>query len=180
MRLIIASRIVLDGSLVGVNYADVADYYGLQVINGTDFQPNGSSRMETAVPPATPKMLVSWSDAETNFMLASYRKYMTKVGPLQQLKNKKQLWEKISSEMFAELCVEFSPTQVENRWKNVLKRSKIAARNNRISGSTIMRTGFEAEMAKITAQDDSIEPEILMTPTFIKRNQKKSARSIKS
>lgn len=101
---------------------------------------------------------------------------MDKVGPLQKFKNKKQLWAKISQEMRKDLGVEFTPLQVENRWKNVLKRTKIASKNNKTSGSTIMRTAFDTEMAQIAAMDDSIEPEVIMTPTTIRRKTPVSRR----
>lgn len=67
--------------MIGVNYTEVADYLRLQL--SCNPEANNDSPQQLS----TPKMVLNWTDEEPNFMLATYRASMHKVGSLKQFKN---------------------------------------------------------------------------------------------
>lgn len=149
--------IFTDGEIVQARFDDVAKSYGLEEGNPS---------------PATSqlcKTVVTWSEDQTRLLLSLYRDKMEEIGPLKRYRNKKEMWESISKEIAEQLGVSFTASQVENRFKNVAKKNKDCIKNNRTSGSSIIQTPFDKEMSQIAALDDSIEPEIILTPTFIRR-----------
>ncbi|XP_058456077.1 uncharacterized protein LOC131433277 [Malaya genurostris] len=117
------------------------------------------------------KTVIAWNDIQTKFMLSVYKENMEAVGPMRKFKTKKELWEAIAKKMTVELGVNFSGSQIENRYKNVIKRNKNIKKHNSISGNILQTSVFEQEIDMIAALDDSLEPEIIMTPTTIKRKR---------
>ncbi|XP_011701550.1 PREDICTED: uncharacterized protein LOC105458153, partial [Wasmannia auropunctata] len=77
-----------------------------------------------------------WSDSATSFMLDKLESYLANIGPMKRFKTKKQMWLQISKDMAEMLNVSKTPTQIENRYKTVLKRKKKAIENNSKSGSS--------------------------------------------
>ncbi|CAG9820709.1 unnamed protein product [Phaedon cochleariae] len=104
-----------------------------------------------------------WSNGETGMLLDYYEQFMSRVGPMKKFKNKKSMWSKIAEILNEKFKIQRTPTQVENRYKTVLKRKKCAIENNKRSGSTRMDVPLESELSKINAMDDSIEPEVIGT-----------------
>lgn len=101
-----------------------------------------------------------WGEGETKFLLVQYESYVTQVGPRKRFKTKKNMWQEIASDINKKYLINVSCIQVENRYKTLMKRKKMAVDNNK-SGSTRMDIPFEEEIAKITMHDDSIEPEVV-------------------
>jgi len=83
---------------------------------------------------------------------------MEQVGPMKKFRNKNAMWTKIQQDMIEELCCSFTETQIENRYKTVLKRNKTLMKNNNTSGLSPKFSSVDEEFNKITALDDSIEP----------------------
>jgi len=73
---------------------------------------------------------------------------------------------RISKELQENLNI--SKTQVENRYKTVLKRKTKVMENNRTLGSSREEVLFEEELREICQADDSIEPEVLRSAKSVK------------
>lgn len=102
-----------------------------------------------------------WTDEETKLLLNFYETYCSKVGPMKKFKTKKAMWGQIAIDLNKIMKVTRTGLQVENRFKTVLKRKKQAVDNNKTTGSSRINIPYEEELAKISAIDDSIEPEVL-------------------
>lgn len=87
--------------------------------------------------------------------------YCTKVGPMKKFRTKKAMWHQIASDINKIMKVVRTDVQVENRFKTVMKRKKQAVDNNHTTGASRINIPFEEEVSKISALDDSIEPEVL-------------------
>jgi len=83
------------------------------------------------------------------------------VGPMKMYKTKKVMWNRIAQDIKEILNIERTSVQCENRYKTVIKRKIKSVDNNSKSGSSRMEIEYEEELKKISAADDSIEPEIL-------------------
>lgn len=160
-----------DGDIVQARFADVAESFGLQG-ESTIEPPETNNENPSASSSQQCKTVLTWTEEQTHLLLSLYRSKMEEIGPLKRYRNKKQMWESISQEIAQQLDVSFTPSQVENRFKNVSKKNKDVMKNNRTSGSSIVQTPYDKDMAHIAAIDDSIEPEIIMTPTYIRRKPK--------
>lgn len=44
-------------------------------------------------------LVAVWSDSETRLLLDRYASYFPEIGPMKALRNKKEMWEKISTEI---------------------------------------------------------------------------------
>jgi len=64
----------------------------------------------------------AWSDPEAKLLLEKYDEYVDHVGPMKTFKNKKSMWEKISSDILENLGSLKTGAQCENRYKTVRKR----------------------------------------------------------
>lgn len=102
-----------------------------------------------------------WTDNETKFILDQYEAYVGQVGPMKKFRNKKAMWRGISLNLMKDMQVTRDCVQVENRYKTCLKRKKKAVEHNSRSGNSRQQVPFEDELSKISANDDSIEPEVL-------------------
>lgn len=111
-----------------------------------------------------------WTIPETKFLLDKYNSYLSLVGPMKKYKTKKVMWNQIAQDLKEILNIERTGVQCENRYKTVIKRKKKSIDNNSKSGSSRMEVEYEEELRKISAADDSIEPEILRGVTNIKNN----------
>lgn len=109
-----------------------------------------------------------WSDSAASFMLDKLESYLANIGPMKRFKTKKQMWLQISKDMAEMLNVSKTPTQIENRYKTVLKRKKKAIENNSKSGSSREEVPFEEQLSKIAHSDDSIQPEVLRSAKTVK------------
>lgn len=94
-------------------------------------------------------------------ILDKYDEYISDVGPMKRFKVKRRMWEEITNDINNTLSIKRTAQQVENRFKTILKRKKIAVQNNNKSGQQRIKVQFEDELRKIAAKDDSIEPEVL-------------------
>lgn len=129
------------------------------------------------------KFEIKWTSEETNLLLDKYENYMIQVGPQKKFKTKKKMWEKIASDVNNIFKKDYTPVQVENRYKTILKRKKEAVENNSHTGESREEVPFEAELSKIAALDDSIQPEVLQSGNNVRvlktptNAQKKAKRS---
>ncbi|KAF5278249.1 hypothetical protein FQR65_LT15738 [Abscondita terminalis] len=123
------------------------------------------NRYDSSVEAATKSN--EWNDAETIFLLNDYESYVSQVGPMKRFKTKKAMWMKIADNLNIAHNIKRTGVQVENRYKTVLKRKKVAVENNSKSGAARMDIPFESELGKIAALDDSIEPEILRSASGV-------------
>lgn len=80
---------------------------------------------------------------------------------MKKFKTKKNMWKKIASDIKNILNINRSEVQCENRYKTILKRKKKATGNNHTSGASREIIEYENELSKISAIDDSVEPEVL-------------------
>lgn len=156
--------------MVRVKIADVAEFYGLGIAAPQTEVPVHLQDPVEGSSQAT-KTVMTWTEDQTRLLLNLYMQNMENIGPLKRFKNKKQMWESISNEIKTTFGVKFTTLQTENRFKNVAKKNKDVIKNNRTSGSSIMATPYDKEMGQIAALDDSIEPEVIMTPRFIQRKR---------
>lgn len=108
----------------------------------------------------SPTNTTFWTDGNTSFMLNCFHKYMEQIGPMKKFRNKKAMWTKIQQDMVEQIGCVFTETQIENRYKTVLKRNKAYMKNNNTSGSSPKFSSVDEEFSKITALDDSIEPSV--------------------
>ncbi|CAG9822239.1 unnamed protein product [Phaedon cochleariae] len=113
-----------------------------------------------------------WCEAETRLLLDKYESYLKHVGPMKKFKRKKDMWQQISKDIKTILNITKTPTQCENRYKTILKRKKKAVDNNNQTGRNRVPVEYEAELAKIAALDDSIEPEVLRDSRNVKTAEK--------
>ncbi|XP_031350885.1 uncharacterized protein LOC116176441 [Photinus pyralis] len=102
-----------------------------------------------------------WSDEETKYLLDQYQINLNNIGPKKKFKNKKALWNFLSCLLTKKFNINRSATQVESRYKTVLRRKKRAVDNNNRSGRSYIGVPFQEELDKICRQDDSIIPNIL-------------------
>ncbi|GLV33441.1 hypothetical protein CBL_20180 [Carabus blaptoides fortunei] len=102
-----------------------------------------------------------WKISETKVLLDKYENYLSQVGPMKKFKTKRIMWKKISADLKEIFNVEKTDLQCENRYKTILKRKKKAVDNNHRSGSSRETIEYEEEIRKISAIDDSLEPEVL-------------------
>lgn len=118
-----------------------------------------------------------WDDFASKLLLDKYNDYIANVGPFKKFKNKKSMWEKISSDILETLNIEKTDKQCENRFKTILKRKLKTVKENSESGGTRTKIEFEDELNKIKAKDDSIEPEVLMGVGNVIFNKKNKAEA---
>lgn len=78
---------------------------------------------------------------------------MEQIGPMKTFRNKKAMWTKIKKYMVEKLGSLFTETQIENRYKTIIKR-------NNTTGSSPMFNNVDEEFRKIIALDDSIDPSV--------------------
>ena len=64
----------------------------------------------------------AWSDSEAKLLLEKYDEYVDHVGPMKMFKNKKAMWEKISTDIVETLGSLKTGAQCENRLTNTYKR----------------------------------------------------------
>lgn len=115
---------------------------------------------------------LGWCDKSTRLLLDKYEKYLPSIGPMKQLKSKKAMWIQISNDIMTELNIKRSAVQCENRYKTILKRKAQSVKNNQQSGAKRMKVEYEEELEKIKAIDDSLEPEVLLSPgKIIEKNK---------
>lgn len=155
----------LGQEVVQAEIGQVQQFYGLQT------EEPAESSSSSPGPSTSTKTVTTWTEEQTRCMLNMYLADLDNVGPLKKFRNKRDMWESISKKLFEQLGVLFTAVQVENRFKNVSKKNKNVLKNNRTSGSTIVGTPYDSEMRQIAAVDDSIEPEVIMSPTFIRRKR---------
>ncbi|XP_054733166.1 uncharacterized protein LOC129241053 isoform X1 [Anastrepha obliqua] len=96
-----------------------------------------------------------WSESETRLLFDKYASYCPEIGPMKNLRNKKEMWEKISKEIKGKTA-----KQCEERYKTVLKRKKTVPENSHTSGVKIQRVDYENDPEDTSAFDDFIEPEV--------------------
>lgn len=113
-----------------------------------------------------------WSEAMTKFLLDHYFEGIKEVGPMKQFRNKKNMWEHITLVMNNHFYTNKTSTQVENRYKTVVRRKTQAVSNNHTSGAKRIRVDYEEELSKIAKIDDNIEPEVLKDQTTTIVNKK--------
>ncbi|CAH1102965.1 unnamed protein product [Psylliodes chrysocephalus] len=109
-----------------------------------------------------------WTEAETKLLLDLYEENISRVGPMKKYKNKKNMWQDVSNIINKTIKINRTALQVENRYKTVLKRKKVAVENNIKTGSLRQIVPYEFELNKIGALDDSIEPEVLGSASGIR------------
>lgn len=110
-----------------------------------------------------------WTDEQTVFILDKYYECLPEVGPMKQFRLKKDMWVKIAAEVNTQYSTNRTGTQIENRYKTIMKRKKNAVDNNRTSGMKRIKIAYEQEINKISSIDDSIEPEILQDQSNISK-----------
>lgn len=99
-----------------------------------------------------------WTEGETRLLLDKYRSYLPEIGPMKAIRNKKEMWVRISTEIKGRTA-----KQCEDRYKTLIKRKKVAVENNHTSGAKRQRIEFAQELENIATIDDSIEPEVQMS-----------------
>ncbi|XP_060846976.1 uncharacterized protein LOC132926620 isoform X2 [Rhopalosiphum padi] len=93
-------------------------------------------------------------------MLNCFHKYSKQIGPMKKFRNKKMMWTKIRQDIIKELGCSFTETQIENRYKTVLKRNKSLKKKKNTTVPSPKLSSVDEEFSKITALDDSIEPSV--------------------
>ncbi|XP_060846930.1 uncharacterized protein LOC132926577 isoform X2 [Rhopalosiphum padi] len=84
-------------------------------------------------------------------MLNCFHKYSKQIGPMKKFRNKKTMWTKIQQDMIKKLGCSFTETQIENRYKTVLRRNISLMKKKNTTGSS----------PKLNSVDeDSIEPSV--------------------
>ncbi|XP_024875731.1 uncharacterized protein LOC112457083 [Temnothorax curvispinosus] len=111
---------------------------------------------------------IKWTDSQTKKMLALYNENVVKVGPMKKFRNKKLMWECIATDISNEFKIYVSGIQCESRFKNVLKRKTGAVKHNKQSGNDPVEVPYQDEIDEIKSMDDSIKPEVLVSPGSIK------------
>lgn len=119
---------------------------------------------------------LEWGDSDTKLLLDLYHKGLPLIGPFKKFKNKKCLWIHIGKEIEEQLGLLRTAVQCESRFKTIMKRKTATTTKNHTSGETRVDVPYEDEIGKIKAQDDSLEPDVLMSGDEIKINQKEKFR----
>lgn len=86
------------------------------------------------------------------------------VGPMKRFRHKKAMWQHIANEIYIQLGVQKTPLQCMNRLKTVKRRRADSRNHNKQSGMEPVAVEFDAELQKIAAIDDSVEPELMRGP----------------
>lgn len=86
---------------------------------------------------------------------------------MKKFRTKKAMWVQIATDLNRILKIVRTDVQVENRFKTVMKRKKQAIDNNQTTGASRINIPYEEELSKISALDDSIEPEVLRSSAGI-------------
>lgn len=120
---------------------------------------------------------VVWTEGETKLLLEYYAQYSSHVGPMKRFKSKRVMFEKISKDLECVLRIKRTGVQCETRFKTVLKRKRDEEKQNKTSGQTRCQVSYEQEFAAISAQDDSLEPEVLRGVRKVIYKKKPSASS---
>lgn len=112
---------------------------------------------------------LKWSDEQTNYILNLYSDSMYHIGPKKKFERKKYMWDFIAKEISIKYGSGITATQVESRYKVIIRNLKKTKRNNRTSDATRMHSKFEDALQSIVEKDDSLIPEIVLGPGTMKR-----------
>lgn len=102
-----------------------------------------------------------WTAGETKLMLDYYEQYFAQVGPMKKFRNKKEMFARIAENLNKTMGITRTGEQCCSRFKTVIRRKTSATTNNKKSGNSPSDVPYDEELAKIAAQDDSLEPEEL-------------------
>ncbi|KAH9371537.1 hypothetical protein HPB48_002395 [Haemaphysalis longicornis] len=105
-----------------------------------------------------------WGEGETLLLLDRYALYLDMVGPMKRFRHKKAMWQQIAAEIYTKLGVSKTPEQCMNRLKTVKRRRTDSRTHNKQSGVQPVPVEYDAELQKIAAIDDSMEPELMRGP----------------
>ncbi|XP_026816262.1 uncharacterized protein LOC113558791 [Rhopalosiphum maidis] len=108
----------------------------------------------------SPTNTTVWTDENTSFMLNCFHNYSKQIGPMKKFQNKKTMWTKVRQDMIKELGCSFTETQIENRYKTVLRRNISLMKKKNTTGPSPNLSSVHEEFSQITALDDSIEPSV--------------------
>lgn len=124
-----------------------------------------------------------WTEPMTKFMLHKYAQYLGSIGPKKQFRTKKCMWNHIAVQLHAKFHVKLTFTQVESRYKCVMRRTKKNIDNNNKSGAVHQQSSYDDDVHEIMQQDDSIVIDTGLSPGYLfqksdfLKSQNKSASS---
>ncbi|XP_067637511.1 uncharacterized protein [Eurosta solidaginis] len=98
------------------------------------------------------KQIQKWTDSETRLLLNKYASYCPNIGTMDGVRNKKEMWEKISTEIKGK-----TSKQCEDRYKTILRRKKVSVHKSLATGADTP----SIESAQEFEADDAME-----TPSF--------------
>lgn len=107
-----------------------------------------------------------------------YEENISELGPLKKFRTKKMVWGDIAEKLNTSFGVPFSATQVENRFKNVMRIEKKRLLNNRTSGNTKISSDFDDDIRRIAAVDDTVDPFLMTQSVVINKPNKPNCRLI--
>ncbi|KAL1492577.1 hypothetical protein ABEB36_010817 [Hypothenemus hampei] len=101
-----------------------------------------------------------WSHNSTLMFLDLYKEHRKQVGTL-EMKNIKQLFEKISKELKYKLKQNITPSNCQNRWKHLERMYKKYVDNNNKIGRGRKSFEYAEVMGEILGKKKNIHPVIL-------------------
>lgn len=103
----------------------------------------------------------TWSHTATLTLIDLYKQYRDKVGTF-EIRNLKNLWELIATQINSIFKSNFTPSQIENRWRVLERNYKKVIDNNKKTGRGHKSFTYEKEMDEIYGKKRNINPELLL------------------
>lgn len=100
----------------------------------------------------------------TSFLIEQYTYYTKKLNPMAEKNKIKHVWEQICKDVNAKFETSFSIDQCRKRFYNVRKKHNEAELHNSKSGNNPIDVPFEREFYDYKQFDDSMKPEVLISP----------------
>lgn len=92
---------------------------------------------------------------------------MDEVGPMKLFRTKSAMWQILAEKMANVFELKRTGDELSKRLEAVINEKKSAVGRNRVSGAKRVCVEYEEELAKITAKDDSIEPEVMRGVKYV-------------
>ncbi|KAL1510069.1 hypothetical protein ABEB36_004724 [Hypothenemus hampei] len=107
-----------------------------------------------------------WNQSNSKILIDLYKLYRSKVGTT-KLKNFKKLWELLAHLLKKKHNLNFTPAQIENRWRVLERNYKKVQDNNNKTGRARKNFEFQEEMNALFGKKRNINPKILLSSTTI-------------
>lgn len=108
-----------------------------------------------------PEGYTSWASNVTKRLIALYKEHYTQIGIT--IKKQKKLWELLAQMLNEEFNLNIAASQVENKWRTLLRAYKVITDNNNKTGRGRRVFEYQEEMDSLFCKKKNINPEVLLS-----------------